>query len=376
MKTVLLLTLAAVLGTAAPPHWSTAQVDRLIVWMTNAGDDGLTRAAAEVPTLRALEASGDQAAIDAAATQSAEQLLSDHISGCGNASLRTHWRITNGLEHMDRDAAIAAALQTDGLDGLFSAVRPTHPFFLGLQAAYSREQDPGRKAILAANLDRWRWMPRHPGSRYLLVNVANFEVTLWQDGKLNGRWAVIVGRTNTPTPVFAARATAVTINPWWVIPPAIARESVVGLMARNPAAAARRGYVRVGGEYRQRPGPFNALGRMKLVMPNPYHVYLHDTPARALFAQDTRAFSHGCVRVNDALGLASALLGSAWDRVRLQAAVDANATRTIVLGQAIPVYVAYFTAEPDATGAIRYFPDVYRRDRGARAPIGAGACTG
>jgi murein L,D-transpeptidase YcbB/YkuD len=227
---------------------------------------------------------------------------------------------------------------------------------------------------LAANLDRWRWMPRDLGGRYLLVNAASFEATLWQDQRLVGRWAVIVGRTKSPTPVFEARVTGVTINPWWEIPSSIAAEGIAAQVARNPAAASRRGYVLQNGRYRQRPGPTNALGRMKLVMPNRYSVYLHDTPAQALFAQDVRAYSHGCVRVGDALGLATTLLAPAWDRARVDALVAAGATRTIALAQPVPVYVAYFTAEPDEAGGIRYFRDVYHRDRAASAPQANGQC--
>ena len=376
-----MLALAALVVAAAPPsdpnpppHWNNAQVDKLIGWMTTSSDDGLAIVPAEIPRLRLLLKAGDQAATDSYATQAAEELLSDLIAGCCNASLRSNWHIANGLEHTDRGSAVAAAVADDKLDALFAEARPAHPFYAALRFAYGREQDPARRAILAANLDRWRWMPRKLGSRYLLINAANFEVTLWQGDQKIGRWAVIVGKTRSPTPVFAARVTGVTINPWWEIPPAIARESVVGLLARRPAEAAKRGYVLAGGRYRQRPGPTNSLGRMKLVMPNPYNVYLHDTPVQALFKQDVRAFSHGCVRVDDALGLATALLGSQWDRSRLDAVVAAGATQTIELRTPIPVYIAYFTAEPDDSGGIRYFPDVYRRDSGAKAPTPEGNC--
>ncbi len=119
-----------------------------------------------------------------------------------------------------------------------------------------------------------------------------------------------------------------------------------------------------GGRYRQKPGPNNSLGRMKLVMPNSYSVYLHDTPAQNLFDEDKRAFSHGCVRVGDALGLATALLstGSGWDRARTDAIVATGETVTVPLSAPLPVYVVYFTATPDDLGGIRYLADVYGRD--------------
>jgi murein L,D-transpeptidase YcbB/YkuD len=117
---------------------------------------------------------------------------------------------------------------------------------------------------------------------------------------------------------------------------------------------------------------------MKLVMPNPYNIYLHDTPAQSLFGRDVRAFSHGCVRVGDALGLATALLAPlpGWDRERVEAEIATGTTQTITLAASIPVYVAYFTAESDGQGGIRYLPDIYKRDQAALAPGGDGAQCG
>jgi murein L,D-transpeptidase YcbB/YkuD len=142
------------------------------------------------------------------------------------------------------------------------------------------------------------------------------------------------------------------------------------LVRNRPAEAARKGYVVQDGRYRQRPGANNALGRMKLVMPNPYSVYIHDTPSQGQFEQDVRAFSHGCIRVGDALGLATALLAAepGWDRARSDGMVAAGSTVTVPLAAPVPVYVTYFTAEPDGEGGIRYFPDVYHRDRGVPVP--------
>lgn len=367
---------------AAPPapavHWTQPQVERLIQWMNSAPDEALTSMAAEVTALRTALDGRDGEAVDRLATASAARLLTALRQGCCNAALRTGWHIDEGSDWPDARTAIAEAVAQDRLDALFRQARPAHPSFDALRAAYARERDAARRATLAANLDRWRWMPRDLGPRYLLVNAAAYEATLWQEGRIVGRWAVIVGKTGSPTPVFRATITGVTFNPWWEIPASIARESVVGLFARNPAEAARRGYVREGDRYRQRPGPNNALGQMKLVMPNRFSVYLHDTPARSLFAQTTRAYSHGCVRVGDALGLATTLLSTAggWTRSDTDAAVASGRTQTLPLPAPMPVYIAYFTAEPGDTGGIRYFRDVYHRDRGAAAPDaeGDGTC--
>lgn len=375
MNRIMLIAITGLLtGATAPPHWSESQLAQLAGWSTIARDDGLTGVAGELSQFDRARAGLDPAATNALATRLADKLLTQESVGCCNVGLRASWHIANGLEHINLAEALTATLREDRLDLLLAGVRQTHPFYLALRAAFAQETDPERRHILAVNLDRWRWMPRDPGRRYLLVNAATFEATLWQDQRLIGRWAVIVGKARSPTPVFAAKVTGVTLNPWWDIPPDIARESIAALYARDRAEAGRRGYVRTSGRFRQKPGPTNALGAMKLVMPNPYSVYLHDTPARDLFKRDIRVFSHGCVRVGDALGLAATLLAPDWDRARIDGAVAASTTQTIALAAPIPVYVAYFTAEPDGTGGLRLAADPYHRDIGARASQVNGVC--
>jgi murein L,D-transpeptidase YcbB/YkuD len=374
------LLLAGLLVASAPvtkPHWARPQVERLIEWMTAADAEGLGAVTADVPAVRAALTDADATTLDAVATAAAIRLLTAHRQGCCNAALRTGWHISEDRVWPSANEAVTTAVAQDQLDQLFGGARPTHPFYISLRQAFAQEHDPARRATLAANLDRWRWMPRDLGTRYLLVNTAAFEATLWQGSEMIGRWAVVVGKTKSPTPVFRAQVTGVTFNPWWEIPPSIAAESVAGMIAGRPAEAARKGYVLQNGRYRQRPGPANALGRMKLAMQNGFNVYLHDTPAQALFAQDVRAYSHGCVRVGDALGLATTLLSRQgdWDRARVDALVASGRTETVPLATPMPVYITYFTAEPDGLGGIRLFPDVYHRDRGASAPGDDGTCS-
>jgi len=373
----ILLGLVPAVANAEVPHWEPAQVARLIEWLDAAKDDGLGPAASQAATVRDVLRTQDASRLDSVATAAAVSLLRAHRNGCCNASLRTGWHIDNGTALTDPLVAVVDAVTRDRLDELFGTARPSHPYYYLLRQAYSKESDPARRKVLAANLDRWRWMPRMLGERYLLVNTASFEATLWEGRSEVGRWQVIVGKTGSPTPVFAARVTGVILNPWWEIPSSIVAESVGALVRNRPAEAARRGYVVQDGRYRQRPGPANALGRMKLVMPNSYTVYLHDTPSQSLFERDVRAFSHGCIRVGDALGLAATLLSAdpAWNRKRVDAAVAKGATVQVGLPQPIPVYVTYFTAEPDGNGGIRYFPDVYKRDMGATTSDGNERCT-
>ncbi|MBT2188367.1 L,D-transpeptidase family protein [Sphingobium nicotianae] len=379
MKRILLAFAALSLCAAAPlpaPHWSHAQVERLIEWLVSAADDGLGSVTPEAALLRERIAAGDEASLDAEATRVAVRLVNAYRDGCCNASLRSGWRISPTPAWGDATSLVADAVSANRLDQLFLQSRPSHPFYEGLRRAYRLESNAGRRATLAANMDRWRWMPRDLGSRYLLVNAAAFEASLWDHGQLVGRWKVVVGKSKSPTPIFAAQVSGVIFNPWWEIPPSIAAEGVASMVRNRPAVAAGRGYVLENGRYRQRPGANNALGRMKLVMPNSYNVYLHDTPSQSLFARDVRAFSHGCVRVEDALGLATTLVSArpGWDRAQVDAVIEKGETIKVDLPNPVPVYVTYFTAEPDALGAIRYFPDVYHRDRGAKSPTSEGTC--
>jgi murein L,D-transpeptidase YcbB/YkuD len=254
--------------------------------------------------------------------------------------------------------------QWPGADPDAEPAFPTHPYYQALRDAYEQETDPGHRATLSANIRRWEEMPHRLGDRYLLVNAAAFRVTLWEDGNPVAHWRVIVGRTRTPTPIFHTTAQGVIFNPWWEVPASIVAESVGALVRNRPAEARRRGYVVQNGRYRQRPGPGNALGLVKLDMPNPYSVGMHDTPSRHLFEQDVRAFSHGCIRVGDALDFATTLLSSqpGWNRERVDSIVATGQTTNIPFAEPLPIYVGYFTAEPAEDGTIRYLPDIYGRD--------------
>lgn len=274
-------------------------------------------------------------------------------------------------------AGLLIALASPGWAQDHSAVEPeetapvltNHPYHEALREAFAQETDADRRATLAANLRRWERMPAALGERYLLVNAAAFELTLWEGRREMGRWRVIVGTPRTPTPIFQAEVSGVIFNPWWEIPASIAAEGIAAMVRNRPAAARQRGYVYQNGRYRQRPGPGNALGLMKLVMPNPYSVFLHDTSNRTLFERDVRALSHGCIRVGDALGFATELLAARpdWNRARTDEVVESGRTTQIDLPESIPLYIGYFTAEPGSDGEMRYFEDIYGRDRSASA---------
>jgi murein L,D-transpeptidase YcbB/YkuD len=130
--------------------------------------------------------------------------------------------------------------------------------------------------------------------------------------------------------------------------------------------------------FRQDPGPANALGQIKLMLPNPHSVYLHDTPSKSLFAREERLFSHGCIRLEDPVGLAALVLGDPlrWNRRTIRAAIDTGVTQTLLLPSPVPVFVLYWTAIANREGALRFSPDVYDRDAVILAALDEGVADG
>ena len=279
--------------------------------------------------------------------------------------------VTAHTQGSDQPAVIAAENTATGS----ADPAPSHFQYRALHAALARETDPLRRGKLRLNLERWRQMPTDLGTRYLLVNIPEAVVRLVVDDRVERVHKVIVGKPATPTPRFSTSVTGVILNPTWTVPDSIIAESVGALVRNRPAAARAKGYTwfrTTGGRLRvvQRPGPGNALGEVKFDMPNGYRVYLHDTPAKELFAADQRTFSHGCIRVDDALGLAEYLLdGSGWDRARIDATIQTRRTERIALAAPLPVHVIYLTAFADPDGTVHLIDDPYNLDAGVSARI-------
>ncbi|WP_084384937.1 L,D-transpeptidase family protein [Novosphingobium naphthalenivorans] len=334
--------------------WSSQEVARLLHWVQAAPQDALP--APDARELEAAASAGDHAAIDAAASALALKLGRMHLFGIATTAQRAGWHITDTDTAIDLQARLDKALASDDIDGFFEGLRPASPDYAALRTAYAAETDPEKRLTIARNMERWRWMPQSLGRSYVLVNTATFEARLWRNGKQAGTWRVIVGKRSTPSPVFSARITGVTFNPWWEIPASIVRE-------KHGNFPARLGYVRTANGFRQKPGPNNALGQMKLVMPNPFSVYMHDTPSKSLFAKDVRAFSHGCIRVGEALNFATTLLDGARTPEDVDTIVEGRQTTTISLPSSLPVYITYFTAGLLGDGSFVVVPDIYSRDK-------------
>lgn len=221
-----------------------------------------------------------------------------------------------------------------------------------------------------------------------MVNTAAFTVTLYEEDFPLLEMRAVVGRPDEQwaTPSFAAPIRSLVLNPSWNVPESIARTEILPRLITDPDYLERAGLEAVAGRdrpasvdvavlpellaaeerlpfrLRQPAGPGNALGRIKLKMSNPFDIYLHDTPDRALFSRRNRALSHGCIRIEQPLRLAELLLGEGWGGERLPELIDAGESLTLALPEPVPVHVAYLTAWVDADGTIHFRDDLYGRD--------------
>ena len=243
-----------------------------------------------------------------------------------------------------------------------------------------------RIAQLEVNLERWRWLPHTLGSRYILVRIADFELDVVEDEKIEMTMRVIVGKPYTRTPVFSSALTRLVFNPYWRIPRSIAAEEIVPLAERDPDYLERNGIhalpvfgpramtdpteidldaVRKGTSMLvQNPGYRNPLGRVKFVLPNPYNIYLHDTPAGELFGRRSRDFSHGCIRLERSADLASYLLKDRgdWPRSEIERVLDSGENVQVHLSKSVPVFLLYWTAWVDDEGRPQFREDIYQSD--------------
>lgn len=241
---------------------------------------------------------------------------------------------------------------------------------------------------ISANIARWRQSAPRLGERYVLVNIPAFELEVIEDGATVMRMEVVAGRAERPTPIFSDRIDYIEFQPYWNVPESIVRRDLVPEFISNPSYAAdnkfevvRQGQVSdaamvdwtvyqgasVPFNIRQAPGPTNALGRVKFMLPNRYNVYLHDTPAQYLFLRSERAYSSGCVRLEHPREFAQYLLGdnADWPATRIDAALDGDRTLQVPLARPIPVHFIYMTAWADRQGNVQFRKDVYGRDGAA-----------
>ena len=239
---------------------------------------------------------------------------------------------------------------------------------------------------IRVNLERGRWVLRGLGETFVIVNIAGFETYMNRDGKEIWATKSIVGRNYRKTPVFRDAIRFIEFNPTWTVPPGILRKDILPKARENPSYISEKGFTLVDGSGKQvdpksvdwskakpgnfpysivqPPGPENALGLVKFMFPNPYLVYLHDTPSRGLFSKSERALSSGCVRIENPFDFAELLLSDQpeWTRQKIDEVVASGETTRVNLKTPLPVLLLYWTVWVNPDGQVSFRRDIYERD--------------
>ncbi|MBK8176522.1 MAG: L,D-transpeptidase family protein [Rhodospirillales bacterium] len=305
------------------------------------------------------------------------------------AALRLRLQLTDDLpvteqgRALDRfdDAVEQAVRRFQGRNGLAAdgVVGPRTLAALNVPA-----QDRIRQILV--NLERSRWLPDDLGNPYVMVNLAAFELEVVESGRTALQMRVVVGELDKRTPVFSDAISYIEFNPYWNIPRSIAVKEELPQLRGNPGALSAKNIKILSSDgevvdpymvdwstvnsnhfpyrLRQEPGQRNALGRIKFMFPNPYDIYLHDTPSRSLFQRSVRAFSHGCIRVEKPLELAELLLRQTdgWQRSRIDGVIKDGRNRAVSLAKPVPVHIVYLTAWMSPDGRAQFRDDLYNRD--------------
>ena len=346
-----------------PPLWQVDDAAQLLAFIGGIGREGLSPGDYDPAGLEAAMRSGDPMVMSKAATDRFYKIASDLALGHVRGDARIDWHIVDkdldgNRQRILLEQALAEHRIPDALNGLL----PTHPQYGALRHALSvtPATDTAKINRIRLNMDRWRWLPRDLGQKYIIVNVPSFHATLVEDGVTRWKERAIAGAIKTPTPQLSVMATGVILNPWWEVPTSISRE-----------VAGKSGYVAVKGKdgkvqrWRQPPGPNNALGQMKFVMPNAQAIYLHDTNARSRFNSSVRALSHGCVRTHKIHDLAAELGsddGGEWTREKIDEVLASKKTVEANFVKPLPVHIVYFSAAALTDGTIVDYKDLYNRD--------------
>lgn len=346
-----------------PPVWSPIAAQVLLDYINDIGAEGLDPADYDPAGLEAAMRGGNSLTISAAATERFVRLADDIANGHVRGKDRNEWFIKDDkFGEEEAMALLRTSLATNNLHGALTGLLPTHPQYLSLKAALARadKADAQQYNRIRLNMDRWRWLPRDLGQKYIIVNVPSFHATLVEDGQTRWKKRAIAGAIKTKTPQISATASGVILNPWWEVPASITRE-----------VAGKPGYVAVKGKdgkvqrWRQPPGPSNALGKVKFIMPNSEAIFLHDTNARSRFNSEVRALSHGCVRTQNIIELSKILLSDdngEWTEAKVDAALASGKDVTAKFVKPLPVYIVYFSAAALNDGTIVNYTDLYKRD--------------
>jgi len=362
---------APVLPPPPPPIWTLVDANQLLLAILTSASEGLDPRDYDAAGLMAAMRTSDPLAISAAATERFNNLSSDLALGHVRGEDRQNWHIPDpDLDSAKQDVLLRTALQQHRIGDALRGLIPSHPQYAALKHALqvTPKTETAKIDRIRLNLDRWRWLPRDLGERYIIVNVPAFTAALVENGTTVSRHVAVAGATKTPTPQLMATATGVILNPWWEVPKSI-----------EPEVRGKAGYVPLKGKdgkiqrWRQPPGPRNALGQIKFVMPNPQSIYLHDTTAKSLFDTKMRAYSHGCIRTEHIMQLAEKLLtegapavgtegATVWTPEKIRETVQAKKTVQANFPKPLPVYIVYMSSAALQDGSIKDYADIYKKD--------------
>ncbi len=369
------------------PVWQVAQAEALLSYIRAIGNEGLFPRDYQPDTLQAAIAKGAGKDLNEIATRLFTWVAEDLRDGRTEMDSRAQWFVEDPdwklhpIKPLLQDA-LAAGGQTGGIVAALDSLSPVHPDYAVLKQMLleTSEGDKAARAKIRANMDRWRWLGRDLGKNYLLTNVPEYQLRLVINNKVHTSFRTIVGKPGrTATPQLAETVEGVIFNPTWTVPQSIVvGEGLGARVLNNPSYARNNGYKAYKTEAGmtvvvQQPGPGNSLGLMKLDMPNPHAIFLHDTPSKSLFNNSGRALSHGCVRTENAMKLAMILakgLGGLSSEEAVEIANSRKYTR-VELKKELPVYITYFTMARDIDGVMRSFDDIYGRDEPVLASLAA-----
>ncbi|MEY4238702.1 MAG: hypothetical protein RL339_1303 [Pseudomonadota bacterium] len=364
-------------------NWQVTEAQALAKVIEGIGVHGLIPADYQLTDLRAAILAGPGAELDVQASRSFAWLIEDMRDGRTRMDSRVQWFVVDpDVDQRPTATVMAEALASKDIAGAIAALAPTHPDYARLKDSLAKvpAADKAGRALIQVNLDRWRWLPRDLGKFYLLTNVPEFQLRLTVDNEIIRSYRTIVGKPGkTATPQLAEVVEGVVFNPTWTVPQSIVKgENLGAQLLANPARAKRENYkvtkAKDGTIYVvQQPGPGNALGQMKLDMPNEHAIFLHDTPGRNLFNLAQRALSHGCVRTERAteLAITMAILGAGVTPDDAVAIVTSRKYTRVAMTRTFPVYLTYFTMASDISGKMGTFKDLYGRDDPVMASFAA-----
>ncbi len=219
------------------------------------------------------------------------------------------------------------------------------------------------------NMGRMRWMPVEPSGQLIVVNIPEFVLHVYEGGKQAWQMNVVVGKEGHNTVSFSGDLSTVVFSPYWNVPPSIVKNEILPKMESNPGYLASQNMEITGNDdglpsIRQLPGPKNSLGRVKFLFPNSFNIYFHDTPAKSLFENEKRAYSHGCIRLEEPEKMAQYLLkdNPSWTPEKIQAAMNSGDEQHVKLKKPVPVMITYYTAWVDGEGLLNFREDIYQHD--------------